>query len=130
MKFKIVLLSAFFVGQIHPMINNSQDGLVIKNVFHDGGYTSSVTQGAFTKITKCHHGNCHEVHYYAGKQLSLQGSISLQSASNNPQIAPKSPFFSFLAAYPVLSSVLVGGAVLATGYGLYKVSQWLKKPKK
>lgn len=85
-----------------------------------------LTKGSLKRIIECKQGSCTETQYntWTGKQILPESPL------NSSEIAQKSLIFSFFANHPIMGPVLAGGAALATGYGLYKLSKWLQKPKK
>jgi hypothetical protein len=85
-----------------------------------------LTKGSLKKIIECKQGTCTQTEYntWTGKQILPESPL------NSSEIAQKSPIFGFFANHPILGPVLAGGAALATGYGLYKLSKWIQKPKK
>lgn len=85
-----------------------------------------LTKGSLKKIIECKQGNCTQTEYntLTGEQIVPVAPLNI------PEIPQKSPIFGFFDSHPILGPVMVGSAALATGYGLYKLSQWLQKPKK
>jgi hypothetical protein len=85
-----------------------------------------LTKGSLKRIIECKQGNCTQTEYntWTGKQILPESPL------NSSEIAQKSPIFGFFANHPILGPVLAGGAALATGYGLYKLSKWIQKSKK
>lgn len=85
-----------------------------------------LTKGSLKKIIECTQGSCTQTEYntLTGEQIVPVAPLNI------PEIPQKSPIFGFFDSHPILAPVMVGSAAIATGYGLYKLSQWLQKPKK
>ena len=81
--------------------------------------------GSVKKVVECVQGNCVETQY----NLRTGQQISPQLPLNTAEIAPKSSIFGFFSNNPVLTNIMIGSAAIMAGYGLYKLSKSVQKPK-
>ena len=75
-------------------------------------------------VIDCLNGKCTETRYNA-----LGRQISPELPSNTAQIAQKGLISGFFSNNPILAPLLVGASALAAGYGLYRLSKAVQKPK-